>query len=100
MRLRVARIRRAFPLLPICLSAFLAGAQDAIAQDLESGVDEAGVRFRRIIKSGAAVAAAVITVIGLMISGFRFSQKDHSAIWYLAGTAAAGALFGVAAAML
>jgi RsiW-degrading membrane proteinase PrsW (M82 family) len=74
--------------------------QHALADDLETGVSDAAVKFKKLIKVGVAVAAVVIVVIGLMVTGFKFSQKDPGAIWYLAGTAAGGALFGVAAAML
>jgi hypothetical protein len=86
---------------PPALILFLLGfAHAAYADDLEAGVSDAATRFKKLIKTGVAVAALVIVVMGLMVTGFKFSQKDPGAIWYLAGTAAGGALFGVAAAML
>lgn len=94
---------RLFP-LPAVLAAglffFALGVRDAWADDLESGVSDAAAKFKKLLKVGVAVSAVVIVVIGLMTTGFKFSQKDPGAIWYLAGTAAGGALFGVAAAML
>jgi hypothetical protein len=96
--------RLGLPVIPVALSvalaAFLLGVQDALADDLETGVSDAAAKFKKLIKVGVAVSAVVIVVIGLMVTGFKFSQKDPGAIWYLAGTAAGGALFGVAAAML
>ena len=91
---------RLTPALATGLCAFVLGVQDALADDLESGVTDAAAKFKKLIKVGVAVSAVVIIVIGLMVTGFKFSQKDPGAIWYLAGTAAGGALFGVAAAML
>jgi hypothetical protein len=96
------RVRRfaTSPKVAACATAFLLGVHDAYAQDLEAGISEAGTKFKKYISMGLGIASAVIIVLGLAKAGFHFTQKDPSAIWYLAGTIAGGVLFGVGAAVL
>jgi hypothetical protein len=94
------RYRLFMPGAASVLAILLAGARDAIAQDLEAGVGDASTKLKKIFKLGVGVFAVVIVVIGLMTSGFKFTQKDPSAVLYLVGTVAGGVLCAVAAAML
>lgn len=90
----------AIPALAGAVTAFVCGLNDALAQDLEDGVSKASGEMRKILKIGAVSAAVVIVVGGLMLTAFKFTQKDPGAVWYLAGTVAGGVLCGVAAGML
>jgi hypothetical protein len=89
------------PAVAAAAAAFFAGMTSVwAAADLEDGVSTAAGEFKKILKIGAAAAAVVIVVGGLMITAFKFTQKDPGSIWYLAGTVAGGVLCGVAAGML
>jgi hypothetical protein len=90
----------ASPAMAAAAAAFMCGLSDAMAQDLEDGVTRASSELKKILKIGAAAAAVVIVVGGLMLTAFKFTQKDPGAIWYLAGTVAGGVLVGIAAGML
>jgi hypothetical protein len=88
------------PAVAAATAAFMCGMADVMAQDLEDGVSKASGELKKIIKIGAAATAAVIVVGGLLLSAFKFTQKDPNAHWYLVGTVAGGALCGIAAGML
>jgi hypothetical protein len=96
----MSRVRLGLPGLSAALAMIMLGARDAIAQDLEGGVGDASTKLKKIFKLGVGIFAVVIVVIGLMTSGFKFTQKDPSAVLYLVGTVAGGVLCAVAAAML
>lgn len=99
MRLLLSSARRHGPALVAGVASLLLGFQ-VFAQDIAAGVDDASSQFKSLIGKGVAVAALVVAVISLSMAGFRFSQKDPHAVWYLAGTLVGGVLFAVAKSMM
>jgi hypothetical protein len=75
-------------------------AGPAIAQDLSDGVSSATSSFKSIIKTVFSIAAIVIVVGGLVLSAFKFTQRDPHALHYLVGTIAAGAICGIVSGIL
>jgi len=84
--------------LGVALLAVCAGP--ALAQDLTDGVSTATSSFKSIIKTVFSIAAIVIVVGGLVLSAFKFTQRDPHAVQYLVGTIAAGAICGIVSGML
>jgi hypothetical protein len=80
--------------------AFMAGFNHAMAQDIADGVNTATGQFKSIIKTVFSIAAVVIVVGGLVLSAFKFTQRDPHALHYLIGTIAAGVLCGIVSGML
>jgi uncharacterized BrkB/YihY/UPF0761 family membrane protein len=75
-------------------------AGPALAQDLSDGVSSATSSFKSIIKTVFSIAAIVIVVGGLVLSAFKFTQRDQHALHYLVGTIAAGAICGIVSGIL
>jgi len=76
-------------------------AATALAQtDLSDGVALATSSFRSIIKTVFSVTAIVVVVGGLVLSAFKFTQRDPHAVQYLVGTIAAGAICGIVSGIL
>lgn len=91
----------AVPLSLVGLVAVLAlVAGPAMAQDLSDGVSSATSSFKAIIKTVFSIAAIVIVVGGLVLSAFKFTQRDPHALHYLIGTIAAGAICGIVSGIL
>ena len=90
------------PRAAAALAAFLLGLHDALAVDLnlDEGFDEAGAEVKRYLKKGLQIFGLACCVIGLGYAGFKFSKKDHEAVWYLAGAAVGAAVFVAAGALL
>ena len=82
----------------IALLAIAAGP--ASAQNLSDGVSTATSSFKSIIKTVFSIAAIVIVVGGLVLSAFKFTQRDPHALHYLVGTIAAGAICGIVSGIL
>lgn len=80
------------------LMVMVAGA--AMGQDLSDGVSSATSSFKSIIKTVFSIAAIVIVVGGLVLSAFKFTQRDPHALHYLIGTIAAGAICGIVSGIL
>ncbi len=80
------------------LSVMVVGA--ALGQDLSDGVSSATSSFKSIIKTVFSIAAIVIVVGGLVLSAFKFTQRDPHALHYLVGTIAAGAICGIVSGIL
>ena len=80
--------------------AVLLLAGPALAQDLSDGVTSATSSFKSIIKTVFSITAIVIVVGGLVLSAFKFTQKDPHAVQYLVGTIAAGAICGIVSGIL
>ncbi len=80
------------------LTVMVAGA--ALGQDLSDGVSAATSSFKSIIKTVFSIAAIVIVVGGLVLSAFKFTQRDPHALHYLIGTIAAGAICGIVSGIL
>jgi hypothetical protein len=74
-------------------------AGPATAQDLSDGVSSA-TSFKSIIKTVFSIAAIVVVVGGLVLSAFKFTQRDQHALHYLVGTIAAGAICGIVSGIL
>jgi uncharacterized membrane protein len=93
--------RRLSPLFVACTVAVLVLASSGVvlAQDLQAGFEQASTSLRGLIATGVAVISGIIAVVGLMMTAFKFSQKDPGAIWNLVGTAAAGVLCAAAVMM-
>lgn len=72
----------------------------ALGQDLSDGVSSATSSFKSIIKTVFSIAAIVIVVGGLVLSAFKFTQRDPHALHYLIGTIAAGAICGIVSGIL
>jgi hypothetical protein len=68
--------------------------------DLTDGVSTATSSFKSIIKTVFSIAAIVIVVGGLVLSAFKFTQRDPHAVQYLVGTIAAGAICGIVSGIL
>ena len=85
-------------LVGIGLLAVVAGP--ALAQDLSDGVSTATSSFKSIIKTVFSIAAIVIVVGGLVLSAFKFTQRDQHALHYLVGMIAAGAICGIVSGIL
>ena len=75
-------------------------AGPALAQDLSDGVSSATSSFKAIIKTIFSIAAIVVVVGGLVLSAFKFTQRDPHATQYLVGTIAAGAICGIVSGIL
>ena len=75
-------------------------ASPLLAQDLTDGVTSATSSFKGIIKTVFSIAAIVIVVGGLVLSAFKFTQRDPHALHYLVGTIAAGAICGIVSGIL
>jgi hypothetical protein len=99
MEALLTRARCVSPSIAAALSAFMLGVQDAAAQDLQAGFDEASNKFRRYVKQGAAIGALICTIVSLCIGGWKFMNKDPGAVWYLVGVVAGGIVFGIAQEM-
>jgi hypothetical protein len=82
----------------VALLAIVAGP--AVAQDLSDGVSTATSSFKSIIKTVFSIAAIVVVVGGLVLSAFKFTQRDPHALHYLVGTIAAGAICGIVSGIL
>ncbi len=80
------------------LTVMVAGA--ALGQDLSDGVSSATSSFKSIIKTVFSIAAIVVVVGGLVLSAFKFTQRDPHALHYLVGTIAAGAICGIVSGIL
>jgi succinate dehydrogenase/fumarate reductase cytochrome b subunit len=85
-------------LVGVGLLAVFAGP--ALAQDLSDGVSTATSSFKSIIKTVFAIAAIVVVVGGLLLTAWKFTQRDPNALGYLVGTIAAGAICGIVSGML
>ena len=68
--------------------------------DLSDGVSSATSSFKSIIKTVFSIAAIVVVVGGLVLSAFKFTQRDPHATQYLVGTIAAGAICGIVSGIL
>ena len=68
--------------------------------DLSDGVSTATGSFKSIIKTVFSIAAIVVVVGGLVLSAFKFTQRDPHATQYLVGTIAAGAICGIVSGLL
>ncbi len=68
--------------------------------DLSDGVSTATSSFKAIIKTVFSIAAIVVVVGGLVLSAFKFTQRDPHATQYLVGTIAAGAICGIVSGLL
>jgi len=68
--------------------------------DLSDGVSSATSSFKSIIKTIFSIAAIVVVVGGLVLSAFKFTQRDPHATRYLVGTIAAGAICGIVSGIL
>ena len=68
--------------------------------DLSDGVSSATSSFKSIIKTVFSIAAIVVVVGGLVLSAFKFTQRDPHATQYLVGTIAAGAICGIVSSIL
>jgi hypothetical protein len=90
------------PALAGAAAAFLLGLHDvwAIDLNLDQGLDEAGGEVKRYLRKGLQIFGLACCVIGLGYAGFKFSKKDHEAVWYLAGAAVGAAVFVAAGALL
>ncbi|MGD0839321.1 MAG: hypothetical protein ABSB49_22025 [Polyangia bacterium] len=83
------------------LGAVVLVAGPVLAQtDLSDGVTTATTSFRAIIKTVFTIAAIVVVVGGLVLSAFKFTQRDPHATQYLVGTIAAGAICGIVSGLL
>jgi hypothetical protein len=96
------RVKRWWPAAGAALAVFLLGMHDVLAIDLnlDQGLDEAGGEVRRYLRKGLQIFGLACCVIGLGYAGFKFSKKDHEAVWYLAGAAVGAAVFVAAGALL
>jgi hypothetical protein len=96
------RLRRWSPAIAGAAAAFLLGVHDvwAIDLNLDQGLDEAGGEVKRYLRKGLQLFGLACCVIGLGYAGFKFSKKDHEAVWYLAGAAVGAAVFVAAGALL
>ena len=56
--------------------------------------------MKRYLRKGLQIFGLACCVIGLGYAGFKFSKKDHEAVWYLAGAAVGAAVFVAAGALL
>ena len=91
-------LRRCSPIVVIATVLFvlvLMRSPHALAVDLnlDQGFDEAGNEIKRYMRKGMNIFAIVVCGIGVGYSAYKFVKKDHEAMWYLVGTAAAAALF-------
>ena len=68
--------------------------------DLSDGVSSATSSFKSIIKTIFSIAAIVVVVGGLVLSAFKFTQRDPHATQYLVGTIAVGAICGIVSGIL
>lgn len=85
------------------VAAIMLVAGPALAQggvDLTEGVNTATSSFKAIIKTVFAIAAIVVVVGGLVLSAFKFTQRDPHALHYLIGAIAAGAICGIVSGIL
>jgi hypothetical protein len=98
----LVRLGRWSPAIGAACAAFILGLHDALALDLnlDEGFDEAGSEIKRYLKKGLQIFGLACCVIGLGYAGFKFSKKDHEAVWYLAGAAVGAAVFVAAGALL
>jgi hypothetical protein len=78
----------------------LAGPGLADGVDLTEGVNTATSSFKSIIKTVFGIAAVVIVVGGLVLSAFKFTQRDPHALHYLVGSIAAGVICGIVSTVL
>jgi hypothetical protein len=91
--------------LALAVAAVLLGvliiAGPALADvDLSDGVSSATSSFKSIIKTIFSIAAIVVVVGGLVLSAFKFTQRDPHATQYLVGTIAVGAVCGIVSGIL
>jgi hypothetical protein len=86
--------------LLVCFGVWMLISGAAIGQDLSDGVSSATTSFKSIIKTVFSIAAIVIVVGGLVLSAFKFTQRDPHALHYLVGTIAAGAICGIVSGIL
>jgi len=82
----------------LALHATPAYATDSV--DLADGVTTATKSFQKIISVVFGIAALVIVVGGLVVSAFKFTQRDAHAMHYLVGTIAAGVICGIVSGLL
>lgn len=84
----------------VCFGLWLLVSGTAIGQDLSDGVSSATSSFKSVIKTVFSIAAIVVVVGGLVLSAFKFTQRDPHALHYLVGTIAAGAICGIVSGIL
>ena len=84
----------------VCFGFWMLVSGAAVGQDLGDGVSSATSSFKSIIKTVFSIAAIVIVVGGLVLSAFKFTQRDPHALHYLVGTIAAGAICGIVSGIL
>lgn len=84
----------------VCLGVWMLVSGAAVGQDLSDGVSSATTSFKSIIKTVFSIAAIVVVVGGLVLSAFKFTQRDPHALHYLVGTIAAGAICGIVSGIL
>jgi drug/metabolite transporter (DMT)-like permease len=92
------------PLMALmALAAVMLFGRPALAQngvDLTEGVNTATSSFKAMIKTVFAIAAVVVVVGGLVLSAFKFTQRDPHALHYLVGAIAAGVICGIVSTVL
>jgi hypothetical protein len=96
------QLTRWSPAIAAAVVVLLLGAHDVwgIDLNLDQGLDEAGGEVKRYLRKGLQIFGLACCVIGLGYAGFKFSKKDHEAVWYLAGAAVGAAVFVAAGALL
>jgi hypothetical protein len=84
----------------VAVIMLLAGPGLADGVDLTEGVNTATSTFKAIIKTVFGIAAVVVVVGGLVLSAFKFTQRDPHALHYLVGAIAAGVICGIVSTVL
>ena len=86
----------------LCFGLLALHAAPAFATDVDltDGVNTATKGFQKIIGTVFGIAALVIVVGGLVVSAYKFTQRDAHALHYLVGTIAAGAICGIVSGLL
>lgn len=86
--------------MAIAAVMLFAGPALADGVDLTEGVNTATSSFKAMIKTVFAIAAVVVVVGGLVLSAFKFTQRDPHALHYLVGAIAAGVICGIVSTVL
>jgi hypothetical protein len=89
------RVMKRWPQVAVVLFVSLIKVEDVLGQtlNLDGAIDQSGSEIRRYVGKGLELFGLVVVAIGLAMAGFKFSKKDHEAVWYVAGAAAGAALF-------
>ncbi len=87
-------------IMAIAAVMLFAGPVLADGVDLTEGVNTATSSFKAMIKTVFAIAAVVVVVGGLVLSAFKFTQRDPHALHYLVGAIAAGVICGIVSTVL